>query len=213
MRRISVQRIRVKPLRVTIDYRIRLVGPAGVGSVLAPRPHLQLRAAPQSFGTSEPVAARECEVVTECEYTETETGMKRPTQTIPRLKARSPRVHGSLTSVPSSAAQIPEPEPKLESDTVPIIIHEQELSEQEIREFPQEPVAVAPVPQPGRRKRSAVSKAKEEPPEAPAPLTRIKVIRRRGEQAAKVFETVTREFPSAMLRGVKMESEEERDSR
>lgn len=209
MRRIAMQLIRVKPLRVSIDYRVRIVGPACVGGILATRPHLLMRGRPQSVGGPEKGEEREYEAVTRLEHTEKEIGMKRSRETIPRLQARSPRVHGALASVASNAASPLQQERKGKPDMAPVVIREQEPTEQEMRELQQQPVVEVLPPQPQRRKRSAASRAKEELPAPPPPLTRLKVIRRRGEQAAKVFETVTSTFPSAMLRGVKMEQEDE----
>jgi hypothetical protein len=40
----------------------------------------------------------------------------------------------------------------------------------------------------------------------------LKVIRRRGEQAPKVFETTASRFPEAMLKGLKMNREEDFES-
>lgn len=54
------------------------------------------------------------------------------------------------------------------------------------------------------RIRNVVKKEAEQSPSLP-PATRLKVMRRRRTEAPKVFETVARAFPSAMLHGVKME--------
>lgn len=209
MRRIGVQLIRVKPLRVSIDYRVRIVGPPCVGGIMATRSNLLTRTRPLSVDRPEKGEVREHRSATRLEHTEKEIGMRRSTETIPRLEARSPRAHGTVGSVPSSAAPIPRQERKGKPDIAPVVIREQEPTEQEMRDLQQEPVVEVLPPQPQRRKRSQGPRAKEESPASPPPLTRLKVIRRRGEQAAKVFETVTSSFPSAMLRGVKREQEDE----
>jgi hypothetical protein len=68
--------------------------------------------------------------------------------------------------------------------------------------------AEAPREKRSPRTRNVVKKEAEQPPPTLPPATRLKVMRRRRTEAPKVFETVTRAFPSAMLHGVKMEREE-----
>ncbi|MEW6136737.1 MAG: hypothetical protein AB1733_00785 [Thermodesulfobacteriota bacterium] len=68
--------------------------------------------------------------------------------------------------------------------------------------------AEAPREKRSPRIRNVVKKEAEQPPPSLPPATRLKVMRRRRTEAPKVFETVTRAFPSAMLHGVKMEREE-----
>lgn len=72
-----------------------------------------------------------------------------------------------------------------------------------------EEVEVKVVPTP-RKRQTRVPKTEGEPP-APATSKPLKVIRRRAEQAPKVFETTTKRFPKAMLEGIKINLDEERE--
>ncbi len=48
---------------------------------------------------------------------------------------------------------------------------------------------------------------------ATQPAKPLKVIRRRREEAPIVFETASKDFPKAMLEGIKSDHEEETDTR
>lgn len=78
----------------------------------------------------------------------------------------------------------------------------------EIPTFPK-PAAVKVVPTPVRRK-PRMPKMETEPV---APSRPLKVIRRRGEQAPKVFETSAKIVPQAMLEGIAVEPDEKAESR
>ena len=67
-------------------------------------------------------------------------------------------------------------------------------------------VTVQALPMPTRKRRSAKVDI------APKSAKPLKVIRRRREEAPKVFETAPKDYPKSMLEGIKVGFEEERDN-
>jgi len=66
---------------------------------------------------------------------------------------------------------------------------------------------------PGKPKRSSRAVNREAtPPVISEPPKPLKVIRRRGEQAEKVFETPPKTFPQAMLEGIRYRPDEDPDT-
>lgn len=212
MRKIGIQSIRVKPLQVSIDYTIRLVRPQRLGGVLAGQPQLvartllkrQVRAQAGGVDLHDALAVSEhvLEVAERADRTEP----------IPRLKAKTPRIHAAVPSAPLGEIGDSKPEQRVEPIEILVGAVEREPVVPAAPELPAGPVAEIPAPQPQRKRRSAGAKTAAEPAAPPPPATRLKVIRRRGEQEPKVFETVTREFPSAMLRGVKAPQDQEQEN-
>jgi hypothetical protein len=86
-------------------------------------------------------------------------------------------------------------------------VTEQSLETIEIPSLPK-PVVVKVIPTPATRK-ARLPRVQAEQAE---PMKPLKVIRRRGEQAQKVFETPSGTVPKAMLEGVVVESDENGES-
>ncbi len=130
---------------------------------------------------------------------------------VPSLVHKKVKAEGSVPSVlvlrPRSAAIAKEPEPVRE----PLSKLLAEEEEQPLRPAPVEvlPVRqkVAVVPTPRKTRVRTPKPEKEEAAPAPAPKP-LKVIRRRREETPKVFETIAKSFPKAMLEGVDIELKE-----
>jgi hypothetical protein len=122
---------------------------------------------------------------------------------IPRLDNRKVRVGGRIPSLLKATALLPKTVTVQEPvESEPHVI-EQSLEAIEITALPKHvPVKVIPTP---ATRRTRLPKAEMEPAEPSKPL---KVIRRRREQAPKVFETPSGTFPKAMLEGISAESDE-----
>lgn len=134
-----------------------------------------------------------------------EVGLKFPWPAAVSLRGIGVPSRAQLPSVPTVVIVLELVEPRAEPET------------------PKEPVVEAPSPRPlvekprevpvqvipPRRKRERRAPKVEEaaaPPPAPKPL---KVIRRRKEEAPKVFETPPKEFSSTILRGFHLSPEDE----
>jgi len=149
---------------------------------------------------------------------------------VPRLSRKITKLRGALVLIGSRKVVTPEPVKK--EERAPVILQFSEtrtprsggrsLSRPErpgvapikesrpgplLVEMSQHAVQVTVVPSP-RKRQARVPEVKTQPPRPPK---LIKVIRRRGEQAPKVFETVTETFPKAMLEGAKVELEEDEE--
>ncbi len=109
---------------------------------------------------------------------------------------------GANTEETESAGAVDQPEER----DLPAIEPYSEEPEAEPEQKPRAPhIRVLPPPESKRRKRREVE-ATPAPPPPPKPL---KVIRRRKEEAPKVFETSAESIPEAMLHGIELSRDEE----
>jgi hypothetical protein len=126
---------------------------------------------------------------------------------IPRLENKKVKVSGRIPRLVKARALLPTSvrvdEP---AESEPHVI-EQTFETIEISSLPK-PVAVKVIPTPATRK-ARLPRVETESLEPSKPL---KGIRRRREQAPKVFETPSGTFPKAMLEGISVESDETGES-
>jgi hypothetical protein len=115
---------------------------------------------------------------------------------------------GPITHIGSERTAKPEQATKKEPVPVIVSVEESDLSRARVEPPPYaDQITVSSTT---RRPQATVPETKTKP--APPPKL-LKVIRRRGEQPPKVFETVTRTFPKAMLEGIKISREEDTENR
>ena len=209
MRKIGVQRIRVKPLQVNIDYTIRLINPQRLEARVTQPAQRSARARPSRQDRKEAESVALLKALPVHDHRKRVADLTSKSEPIPRLRAKSPRVRAVVPSAPAGA--MPKAEPQQHPESTKDFPHtaETEPVPSVTPELQPELATEAPAARPRTKRLSVAPKAKAEPAPAPPPVTRLKVIRRRGEQAPKVFETVTREFPSAMLRGIKAMKDQE----
>ncbi len=123
---------------------------------------------------------------------------------IPGLKGRTVKVHAEVPRLVARqseltfAPRLSKPEPDKPARPVPEV-----QGPPNIRETPR-PIAVTVIPPPKKRQPRL---PKQEVTAPPVPVA-LKVIRRRREQAPKVFEKTVKSFPKGMLEGVELHSEE-----
>ncbi len=158
-----------------------------------------------------------------------EHGTQKPKQTLPRISGNSRisslkktkiKLRGKISELFAPRPTRPEVEPEADTSST---------EQFEAREIPQ------PIPTETAASESTASVIEHlevKPPEIivkllPTPVKRhrspkielasqpakpLKVIRRRREEAPKVFETASKDFPKSMLEGIKVGYEEETDS-
>jgi hypothetical protein len=126
---------------------------------------------------------------------------------VPRLENKKVKVGGRIPRLVNARALLPRAltvQAPVESEP-PVV--GQPFDTIEISALPK-PVTVTVVPTPAARK-ARLPKVETESSEPSKPL---KVIRRRREQAPKIFETPSGTFPKAMLEGISAGSDEENRS-
>ncbi|MBI5250811.1 MAG: hypothetical protein HY912_15075 [Desulfomonile tiedjei] len=155
-------------------------------------------------------------------------GLQRAKQVVPKLPANSRisslkktkiKLRGKISELFSSRIHKTEvgpetqgtPAQKLELDVAPHEIPQEIASPEPViqaiedMEVRSPDVSVQVVPTPVKRRRAPKIEL------APKPAKPLKIIRRRREEAPKVFETSPKNFPKSMLQGIKAGLEEERD--
>lgn len=158
-----------------------------------------------------------------------EQGTQKPKQTLPRISANSKisslkktkiKLRGKISELFAPRPTRPGVEPETETPST---------EQLEAREIPQPIPTETPLSEPAAPK---IEQVDVKPPDVivkvlPTPVKRhrspkielasqpakpLKVIRRRREEAPKVFETASKDFPKSMLEGIKVGYEEETDS-
>jgi hypothetical protein len=126
-----------------------------------------------------------------------EMGLKRPWPAIPSVRGIRVASRAQLPAVPTVVIVLELVEAPVEPETPKEVMVEAPSPRPPAAKPREVPVQVIP---PRRKRERRAPKVEEAPAPPPTPKP-LKVIRRRKEEAPKVFETPPKEFPEAILSG------------
>ncbi len=211
---------RLEMLRSGIGMpRERIVGPIAGNDVsrvdtqmslftprVASAPHIKENASPDATVVTGALPGEPCETAAAAKVKHVSLGalsnykIQKLTNKKVRAAGRVPKI---LVLRSRSAEIAEEPEPAQQPLPAPLPTVEAQARPAPIEESPaKHVVTVIPTPRKPRVRSPKVDEKKAEPIPAPKPL---KVIRRRREETPKVFETVAKSLPRAMLEGINIE--------